>query len=531
MSGPAVGLKIRQRRKDMGITQAAMARKIGISASYLNLIEANARIAANLKFNVGELSGARERRISDDLRELPADPLLQNLNLEPAGVEELVTHHPDWARALLTVYRAYLDGNQKVSALSDRLSKDPDLQHSVHQMLTHITSIRSTAEILHDEDTLDTRQLRQFYATLSHQSSELSRVAQELVSFFHNQKPDNESQSSAEEVDDFIIGHNNHFPELELAANSLRKTLAELRRSTIDSALEEYLAASHGTSTSTGPVSTGPVSTGQAGVQYGDSSHSRSIYSGQVNSPLVLSNTAPATYRFQLARVAAEQCFHDLIDVCVNDPRLTTQAARTWARRTLGSYIAGAVLMPYRQMLDEAQTCRYDIDGLSRRFQCSFEQVCHRLVTLRDPKFEGIPFAFLRADPSGYITKRFPLFGFSLPRYGHGCPLWVIYSAFRTPQRVVRQVGEFPGGGRFLMLARTVTKSPSTFRDPGVRHAVMLACDHLHADKTIYAEGLDMASPATIESVGPGCRLCSRTGCQQRQEAAVAATSFKLHNN
>ena len=38
-----LGTRIRERRRAMGVTQAEMSRRIGISASYLNLIERNKR--------------------------------------------------------------------------------------------------------------------------------------------------------------------------------------------------------------------------------------------------------------------------------------------------------------------------------------------------------------------------------------------------------------------------------------------------------------------------------------------------------
>ena len=49
--------------------------------------------------------------------------------------------------------------------------------------------------------------------------------------------------------------------------------------------------------------------------------------------------------------------------------------------------------MPYEPFLEAAQAVRYDIDLLGRRFGASFEQVCHRLVSLRRPEAAGIPFA------------------------------------------------------------------------------------------------------------------------------------------
>ena len=68
-----LGTRIRERRRRAGITQSNLAKKIGISASYLNLIEGNKRriagpmlvkIADALDAEVEELDGASERRQS-----------------------------------------------------------------------------------------------------------------------------------------------------------------------------------------------------------------------------------------------------------------------------------------------------------------------------------------------------------------------------------------------------------------------------------------------------------------------------------
>ena len=74
-----IGTRIRQRRREIGITQAELARRIGISASYLNLIEWNKRriagtllrnIAESLNLAIEELDGASEHRLHETLVEI-----------------------------------------------------------------------------------------------------------------------------------------------------------------------------------------------------------------------------------------------------------------------------------------------------------------------------------------------------------------------------------------------------------------------------------------------------------------------------
>ena len=63
-----LGTRIRERRRSIGITQVELARRIGISASYLNLIERNKRgiagpllrrAAEALDLRLEELDGAK----------------------------------------------------------------------------------------------------------------------------------------------------------------------------------------------------------------------------------------------------------------------------------------------------------------------------------------------------------------------------------------------------------------------------------------------------------------------------------------
>jgi predicted transcriptional regulator len=180
------------------------------------------------------------------------------------------------------------------------------------------------------------------------------------------------------------------------------------------------------------------------------------------------------------------------------------------------------MVFPYRRFLADAEAARYDIEALQQAYGASFEQVAHRLVTLRRSGENGVPFAFLRSDPAGRLTKHFPLPGLPLPSAGHACPLWVIYAAFRTPGRTVRQVAQFPDGSRYLFLARAQSRRLARFADQAIHTSIMLACDVLHADRTVYGAGLPLTDPSLDVPVGPTCRLCPRRDCAERQEEAVA---------
>jgi predicted transcriptional regulator/transcriptional regulator with XRE-family HTH domain len=522
MTRPAIGYKVREHRKHLGLTQAALARQLGISPSYLNLIEANKRsiggqlankLARALGLEVESLTGAAEQRLRDDLLELPADPVLRHINLEDNYADEIVARNPNWARMILALYRAYLDSDQALSLLSDRLNQDPWLQAAMHQVLTRITTIRSTSEILATDQPIDPIQRSRFQKVLHEESTRLTDTAQELISHLELQNTLNPSLAAEEQVDEFIIGERNYFPALEEAGIELRGELERLDRANLDAALARHLEQGFGIR-----IETAAYEPSRERVW-----RNQSCFDADNRVLGFLANAPSTTRRFQMARIVAELTFADTLAAQVNDPRLTNEAARVRATSALASYVAGAALFPYVPFLEDAERQRYDIEILRQKYEAGFEQICHRLVTLRAPGAEGVPFAFLRVDPSGYISKRFPLFGLSLPRFGHACPLWPVFSAFQTPGRVVRELGAFPGGNRFLMIARTVTKRAATFRDQPVMFSVMLACEVLHADRTIYAEGIDLGAVQAARPVGSTCRQCQRLECQQRQEAPVTS--------
>lgn len=511
------GYRIRERRRQLGLTQAGVAKQVGISASYLNLIEANKRSIAGatlrriteiLDLDPDTLTGRTEQRMIDDLVELAAEPMLSDLGIDETTVGDLVGRHPAWAAALLAFSRAYRDQSQTVAALSDRLNQDPALADAVHQMLTHVTTVRSTSEILQAADDIEPERRRRFHAILGAESERLSGVVQSLAAFFDRPHARTRSITAAEEVDDVIIERDNHFPALEDAAAALA---AEVRRhgAILLGALPGYLAAAHGVTV----ASRSPLQI--------DGTRFRNLcaYDRDSRTLVFLDHASPATRQFQMARLAAELSAGDALRREIEDPRLTSPASRAQAFRALASYVASAVVFPYDRFHHDAVETRYDVEVLRQRYGASFEQVAHRLVTLRRPGREGIPFGFLRSNPAGFTTKRFPLPDLPLPRHGHGCPLWAIYGAFQTPARVQRQLVRFPDNARYLFVAATVTNQPASFHEPPVPHSVMLACEVIHADKTVYADGLDLGGAAV--PVGASCRLCPRVDCLHRAEEPI----------
>ncbi len=111
-----IGRTVRRLRAERALTQAALAARLGISASYLNLIEHDQRgvtasllikLAETLEVDLGQLSGGAERKLAAGLREVFADPLLGADAVPPEEILELAGAAPNAARAILALYRAW----------------------------------------------------------------------------------------------------------------------------------------------------------------------------------------------------------------------------------------------------------------------------------------------------------------------------------------------------------------------------------------------------------------------------------------
>jgi predicted transcriptional regulator/DNA-binding XRE family transcriptional regulator len=126
------GPRIRRIRNAKGLTQTAMAEGLGISPSYLNLIERNQRpltvqlilkLSSVYKVDPEELQGEARGSIAA-LREVFADPLLAG---ELPGDQELIEvaeAAPNAAAAMIKLFRAYREQAERLSDLSELLARE-----------------------------------------------------------------------------------------------------------------------------------------------------------------------------------------------------------------------------------------------------------------------------------------------------------------------------------------------------------------------------------------------------------------------
>jgi predicted transcriptional regulator len=374
--------------------------------------------------------------------------------------------------------------------------------------------VRSAAEILQDVPDLEPDQRQRFHNSVSREARALSDVAQALIGEFDRETVEHHSVTPMREVDDLINEEQNYFPKLEELGDTLRAEVLQYGAFG-EVSLERALRVKFN------------IKVQRSAQVRGETSPGQYWYDPDARTMFFQGNSTMSTRQFQLARLYSEMSGEGILMNHANDKRLTSATSRRLVYRALGSYLAGAVCLPYDPFLEDAKNNKYDIDFLSQKYTASFEQVAHRLVTLKAPDKQGIPFGFLRSDPAGRLTKQFPLPGLQLPNAGHACPLWAIYGAFRRPNEVVRQLVAYPDGSRYLFIAKSSSKRAAAYAQTPFFTSVMLACDILHADKTVYGEGLALSNAALDVPVGPTCHMCIRRDCEMRQEEVLASVDSK----
>jgi XRE family transcriptional regulator, fatty acid utilization regulator len=310
-----------------------------------------------------------------------------------------------------------------------------------------------------------------------------------------------------ERVRDFFYEHQNYFDELDRPAEALAQELGLSPGADGRVALARRLRDRHGVRVVT---PTGETVDGE--LRHYD--HGSRVLR-------LSSHLRHGQQAFQLATQLALLEHDRLLDAIADSGSFTGPEPRALARIGLAHHYAGALLMPYTLFHAAAEGHRYDIEQLADQFGFSYEVICHRLSSLQRPGLRGVPFSFVRVDRAGNISKRQSASGFHFSRAGGSCPLWSVYEAFTTPERILRQVAQMPDGSSYFWVARTVSHKPGGYGMPSKTFALGLGCELRHAHRLIYARGLNLKDPALATPIGMGCKTCERLNCPQRAFPAV----------
>ncbi|QHQ36789.1 short-chain fatty acyl-CoA regulator family protein [Algicella marina] len=233
------------------MSQTALAHAVGISPSYLNLIEHNKRsIGGQILNAIAEALETRSSALAEGgnpglLTELQETVSASSQTLEPP--EDLAARFPVWAEHVTELTRRIRDQEAVITALSDRLTHDPFLSETVHGILSNVTAIRSTAAILTQVDTIPEDQRKSFYANLHAESIRLSATAEDLADYLARAGSGVAGAATAEEaVDQFLTRNAFTFEALDEAAEALTEKNATTAAAELDVAISAMMVEEPG---------------------------------------------------------------------------------------------------------------------------------------------------------------------------------------------------------------------------------------------------------------------------------------------
>jgi predicted transcriptional regulator/transcriptional regulator with XRE-family HTH domain len=222
------GNRIRERRLVLGLKQADLAAEVGISPSYLNLIEHNRRriggkllvaIARALDVEPAQLSEGADATLYDALQSAAQDlPAPFGVAPETDRIDALAGRFPGWAGLIAAQHKRVAALDALVEGLRDRIGHDPVLAESMHEVLSTAAAIRSTADILVREPDLDPVWRARFHRNLHEEAERLSTRATALIRHFDAEEDTRATQPAStpiETVEAMFEAAGHHFPEIE----------------------------------------------------------------------------------------------------------------------------------------------------------------------------------------------------------------------------------------------------------------------------------------------------------------------------
>ena len=447
-----LGPRLKKQRIDKGFSQAKLSKSIGISPSYLNLIENGKRkipisllikAADELELSIKDFSEESNKRLLSDVMDVLSNEIFDDLKITNHDTSNFIGSNPNIAKALLTIndtFKSFKEDMQNRLEIMDVTSGD---------------------------------------------INKPTRLPVELVS-------------------DILQENKNYFHDLEISSEKLREEIGLEIGPNIGSGskLTKFLETKHKIK-----VKIVTVSEDEKIVKRFDDK-SKTFYLSEM-----LTYTSR---NFHLASQVAYLEASDIIEKVIQKNNVESEEVVPLLKLSLLNYYAAAFMMPYDDFLKSAKLHRYDVEILMHHYACSFEQVTHRLTNLQRPGNEGVPFHFLKTDIAGNVSKRFSLSGIHIPRHGGSCPRWNVYTAFLSPGKIHPQISKMPDGKVYFCIARAFEKGVEKHGMPKSFVSIGLGCDMKYAKDLVYSEGIDLTNKKLQMPIGVSCRICPRTECQQR---------------
>lgn len=162
-----IGPKLRRIRLSFGLTQAVMAKDLGISTSYLNLIERNQRpmsaavllrMAETYDIDIGQLSPNSDLQIMREVQQALSAPTYRDYNISKSEIEECVNISPDFARAFMALHKRMQDVSVRGkgqggghASWEDDANPAESVRQFLHDNKNYFEELDVAAELLADD--------------------------------------------------------------------------------------------------------------------------------------------------------------------------------------------------------------------------------------------------------------------------------------------------------------------------------------------------------------------------------------------
>ena len=456
------GPRVRRIRQGLEKTQAAMAEELGISASYLNLIERNGRpltvqlllkLAATYGVDVAELQGADDGSVAA-LREVFADPLLEGELPGDAELLEIADAAPNLAGGVVKLHRAYRETLERLSELSASLETDaPAAPMLPIDVVREAFASRTYCFPLIEEA------VARFVEALGEPEDLYVALRQWLV----RERGVTVQVLPADTMPLWRRRYDRHSRRLFVSERLSRARQAE--------AVAQEVA---------GLVAREAIAEERALMGLGESDEAGRL------AGLELARYAALAILFPYARTlqVAERTRFDVERIAARFSASFSQAARRLV--SLQDTSRGRRAAPPMFLLE----------------------VDHAGNVVR--RQGGI-----RAGQGG--ARAGGRTGFPAS-FGEGCPRLPVFETFAQPGRTLVERVETLGGETYLVVARTADAPRAGFNERVRRTAFLLGWREADGAATVYADALPAVGDAggAALGIGPACRLCEREGCLSR---------------
>lgn len=151
-----MGPRLRRLRRELGLTQADMARDLEISPSYVALLERNQRpltaemllrLARTYRLDMAEFAGDGGAEDAARLQAVLRDPMFADIDLPKLQNDDVATNYPGITEAFLRLYTAY---REEQLALADRGVEHGQTNDAVAEVRRFLNARRNSFPMLDD---------------------------------------------------------------------------------------------------------------------------------------------------------------------------------------------------------------------------------------------------------------------------------------------------------------------------------------------------------------------------------------------